>query len=518
MRPFADLARAIETGRVKALWAMGAEVARRRDSPGAREARRRSCARLSTTARWRTPRRCSCRRRRTAETDGTFVNFEGRPQRFELAYWPRGGAQPHWKLAAELGKALGLAWRFHTAREVLTELGPRVAEAVPGVRLGRASPRGPGGAVSSRSPRGRWTDGFRDTASASRAMPRATRGWTFCESGGKGDTCGDFSAWCCSRSLYRCRWCCWPTACTGSWASSSTSPRGYGLPATYGAAIANVLVLMAGVVMTTAAALTVGERKWSAMIQNRIGPNRIKVFGQSVGGIFFLAADALKMLTKENIEPDKRSRVLYELAPMARLRALVRPLRGGPGRAAGRTSRSAGLVHRIALQVANIDAGLLFVFGVASLAVYGTSLAGWASNNKLALLGGVRASSQMISYEVSLGLSLVGIDDGLPVAAPRGDGRGAGPVCCWGMPAGLGLFLQPVGLPRLLRVRLRRDEARALRPAGGRERDRRLLRRVPGHEVRHDVPGRVHRGGGARRASPPPSSSAAGTRSSSSRP
>ena len=219
---------------------------------------------------------------------------------------------------------------------------------------------------------------------------------------------------------------------------------GWGLPATYGAAIANVLVLMAGVVMTTAAALTVGERKWSAMIQNRIGPNRIKVFGLSVGGIFFLAADALKMLTKENIEPDKRSRVLYELAPMAAFVpsfVLFAVVPVGPPV----NIQIGGVVHRIALQVANIDAGLLFVFGAASLAVYGTALAGWASNSKLAILGGVRASSQMISYEVSLGLSLVGSMMAYQSLRIEQMVQAQGHLL-WGFLPALGFFLQPVGM------------------------------------------------------------------------
>ena len=217
-----------------------------------------------------------------------------------------------------------------------------------------------------------------------------------------------------------------------------------GLPATYGAAIANVLVLMAGVVMTTAAALTVGERKWSAMIQNRIGPNRIKVFGLSVGGIFFLAADALKMLTKENIEPDKRSRVLYELAPMAAFApsfVLFAVVPVGPPV----DIQIGGVIHRIALQVANIDAGLLFVFGAASLAVYGTALAGWASNSKLAILGGVRASSQMISYEVSLGLSLVGSMMAYQSLRIEQMVQAQGHLL-WGFLPALGFFLQPVGM------------------------------------------------------------------------
>jgi NADH-quinone oxidoreductase subunit H len=219
---------------------------------------------------------------------------------------------------------------------------------------------------------------------------------------------------------------------------------GHGLPPTYGAAIANVLVLMAGVVMTTAAALTVGERKWSAMIQNRIGPNRIRVFGTSAGGIFFLIADALKMLTKENIEPTQRSRVLFELAPMAAfapsfvLFAVV-PVGPSVDIAVGTA------VHRIALQVASIDAGLLFVFGAASLAVYGTALAGWSSNSKLAMLGGVRASSQMISYEVSLGLSLVG--SMMAYQSLRLDEMvQAQGQLLWGFLPALGFFLQPVGM------------------------------------------------------------------------
>ena len=218
----------------------------------------------------------------------------------------------------------------------------------------------------------------------------------------------------------------------------------HGAPPTYGAAIANVVILMVGIVMTTGAALTVAERKWSAMIQNRIGPNRIRVLGSSAGGIFFLAADALKMLTKENIRPSQRSRVLYELAPMAAfapsfvLFAVV-PL-GPPVDVVVE-----GVRHTIALQVASIDAGLLFIFGAASLAVYGTALAGWSSNNKFAILGGVRASSQMISYEVSLGLSLAGSMMAFQSLRLDDMVRAQGQLLWGGLPA-LGFFLQPIGM------------------------------------------------------------------------
>jgi NADH-quinone oxidoreductase subunit H len=215
-------------------------------------------------------------------------------------------------------------------------------------------------------------------------------------------------------------------------------------PATYGAAVANVLLLMAGVVMTTAAALTVGERKWSAMIQNRIGPNRIKLFGVSLGGIFFLIADALKMITKENIEPAQRSRFVYELAPMAAFApsfVLFAVVPVGPPV----NIQIGGMVHRVALQVASLDAGLLFVFGAASLAVYGTALAGWASNSKLALLGGVRACAQMIGYEVSLGLSLAGSMMAYQSLRIEQMVAAQGQLL-WGFLPALGVFLQPLAM------------------------------------------------------------------------
>jgi NADH-quinone oxidoreductase subunit H len=205
-----------------------------------------------------------------------------------------------------------------------------------------------------------------------------------------------------------------------------------------------VVVLMAGIVMTTAAALTVAERKWSAMIQNRIGPNRIKLFGISLGGIFFLIADALKMITKENIEPAQRSRFLYELAPMAAFApsfVLFAVVPVGPPV----NMHVGGMVHRVALQVANLDAGLLFVFGAASLAVYGTALAGWASNSKLALLGGVRASAQMIGYEVSLGLSLAGAMMAYQSLRIEQMVVAQGQLL-WGFLPALGVFLQPLAM------------------------------------------------------------------------
>ncbi|HET6922676.1 MAG TPA: complex I subunit 1 family protein [Anaeromyxobacteraceae bacterium] len=177
-----------------------------------------------------------------------------------------------------------------------------------------------------------------------------------------------------------------------------------GAPPSYGAALANVLTLMLVLVMVLASLLTVAERKWSAAMQDRIGANRIKVFGSAIGGIPYLLADALKMLTKENAVPATRSRLLFELAPVLSfvpVFALFAVVPVGP--------QVIVLGQKVALAVFSPDAGILYVFALASLSVYGTALAGWASNNKLGLLGGVRASSQMISYEVSLGLSLVGV-------------------------------------------------------------------------------------------------------------
>ncbi len=184
--------------------------------------------------------------------------------------------------------------------------------------------------------------------------------------------------------------------------------RYLGAPPMFGAAIANAVTLLFVLMMGSASLLTVAERKWSAMMQNRIGANRIRIFGTALGGIPYLLADALKMLTKERVEPTGRTRILFELGPLlsfAPVFALFAIIPVGPPVDLSRVFAGVGPV---ALQIASPDAGLLYVFAIASLAVYGTSLAGWASNNKLALLGGVRASSQMISYEVSLGLSLVG--------------------------------------------------------------------------------------------------------------
>lgn len=217
-----------------------------------------------------------------------------------------------------------------------------------------------------------------------------------------------------------------------------------GAPASYGAAIANLVLLMLVIVMNTGALLTVAERKWSAMMQNRIGPNRIRVFGNPLGGLPFLLADALKMLTKENIEPTQRSRFLYEIAPLVAFApsfVLFAVVPVGPVV----DVVTGAVTHRIGLQVASIDAGLLFVFGAASLAVYGTALAGWASNNKLAILGGVRATSQMISYEVSLGLALVGSMMAYQSLRLEQMVEAQGQLL-WGFLPALGFVLQPVGL------------------------------------------------------------------------
>jgi NADH-quinone oxidoreductase subunit H len=219
----------------------------------------------------------------------------------------------------------------------------------------------------------------------------------------------------------------------------------------------NVLILILVFVMVIATFLTLAERKWSAMMQDRIGPNRATIDlpglrGRPFGGVFHIATDALKMLFKEDFRPKNADPLLFNLGPIlafAPVLALFAVVPVGP------VVSIDG--HRIGLQVANPDFGLLWVFAIASLAVYGTSLAGWASNNKFALLGGVRASSQMISYEVALGLGLVGVmmvfsSVRLPdiiagqttyLWGGATDLGSTGPLS-FGIPA-WGIFLQPVG-------------------------------------------------------------------------
>ncbi|WP_141326254.1 complex I subunit 1 family protein [Myxococcus sp. AB025B] len=173
--------------------------------------------------------------------------------------------------------------------------------------------------------------------------------------------------------------------------------------------LSNILFLMLVFVMIIATLLTIAERKWSALMQDRVGPNRARINlpgirNRSLAGLPHILTDVLKMLTKEDFIPGTANTFMFKLGPIlafAPVFALFAVVPAGP---------SVNVFgHNVDMVVATPDFGVLYLLAIASLAVYGTALAGWASNNKFALLGGVRASSQMISYEVALGLSLVGL-------------------------------------------------------------------------------------------------------------
>jgi NADH-quinone oxidoreductase subunit H len=147
------------------------------------------------------------------------------------------------------------------------------------------------------------------------------------------------------------------------------------------------------------------ERKGSALIQDRIGANRASIFGfAGMGLVNTLIADPLKFLTKEDFIPPAGDRFLHTLAPcLALFPALVTFAVIPFGDVLQIGDRL------INLQVANLNVGILYLFAMTSLGVYGLVIGAWASNNKFSLLGGVRGSAQMISYEVALGLSVIGI-------------------------------------------------------------------------------------------------------------
>lgn len=147
------------------------------------------------------------------------------------------------------------------------------------------------------------------------------------------------------------------------------------------------------VVMTVCAYAVLAERKISAFIQDRIGPNRVGPFG-----LLQPLVDFVKFLFKEDVTPGHVNKLYYILAPciaMIPALLLIAVIPFGPE------------VNGVKMVIADLNVGILWVFAIASLGVYGIVIAGWASNSKYPFLGGIRSSAQMISYEISMGLSVV---------------------------------------------------------------------------------------------------------------
>jgi NADH-quinone oxidoreductase subunit H len=158
-----------------------------------------------------------------------------------------------------------------------------------------------------------------------------------------------------------------------------------------------IVVVMASLVIAMYA--TYGERKVAAILQDRRGPNRAGPFG-----IFQPLADGLKLFFKEEIIPDFSSKFLFILGPcLAMLTAIMTSAVIPWGDKLHFFNRD------ISLQIADINIGILYVFGVVSMGVYGIMIGSWASNNKFSLIGGLRAASQIISYELAMGISLIAL-------------------------------------------------------------------------------------------------------------
>jgi NADH-quinone oxidoreductase subunit H len=154
-----------------------------------------------------------------------------------------------------------------------------------------------------------------------------------------------------------------------------------------------------GLTLFVAAYSTYAERKVAAFLQDRIGPDRAGPFG-----ILQPLADGLKFIMKEEIIPVVSNRFLFVLGPCI---AMLTALMAGVLIPWGGTLNING--QQYSLQIADLNIGILYVFGVVSIGVYGIMIGGWASNNKFSLLGAIRASAQMISYEIAMGLSIIAL-------------------------------------------------------------------------------------------------------------
>ena len=162
--------------------------------------------------------------------------------------------------------------------------------------------------------------------------------------------------------------------------------------------VAKVVVIFAGL-MLMVAYMTLFERRIVAFIQGRKGPNRV-----GPQGLLQPLADALKLLSKEDVTPAGANKIIFNLAPVitfvpALLTIAVVPV----------ADNLILFGREISMVISDINIGILFILAIASLGVYGIILGGWSSNSKYPLLGSLRSSAQMVSYEVALGLALVGL-------------------------------------------------------------------------------------------------------------
>lgn len=177
-------------------------------------------------------------------------------------------------------------------------------------------------------------------------------------------------------------------------------------------ALVKIAILIGGL-MTAAAYLVLLERWMAAWVQDRLGPNRVGVPLTKIHmfGLGQPLADGLKFILKEEITPHQVDKVLYTAAPIVILATALAVFAAIPfGSVLPANAGIPGVEHQIDLVVApDLDVGLIFIFALSSIAVYGVILGGWASNSKYSFLGGLRSSAQLIAYELPLGLGILGV-------------------------------------------------------------------------------------------------------------
>ena len=161
-----------------------------------------------------------------------------------------------------------------------------------------------------------------------------------------------------------------------------------------------IKIVLTIITLLTLVILTIyTERRVSAFVQNRIGPNRV-----GPKGLLQAIADVVKLLMKEDIVPKNANKRIHDLAPIVSIGVAMSTFAVIP---IGGSIEVFG--HTLRLMIADVNIGILYILALTSMGVYGITLAGWSSNNKYSLLGGLRSSAQLISYELSMGVSIIGV-------------------------------------------------------------------------------------------------------------